>query len=82
MNLQTSDTYENLIAAVQRGESLPISWYTDPAVTDQETTRIFRRTWQYIGPARELQNVGDYIAVWQATCRSPLCATPTDLQPS
>jgi ferredoxin-NADP reductase/phenylpropionate dioxygenase-like ring-hydroxylating dioxygenase large terminal subunit len=62
MNLQTSDTYENLIAAVQRGESLPISWYTDPAVTDQETTRIFRRTWQYIGPARELQNVGDYIA--------------------
>jgi ferredoxin-NADP reductase/phenylpropionate dioxygenase-like ring-hydroxylating dioxygenase large terminal subunit len=62
MNLQTSDTYENLIAAVQRGESLPISWYTDPAITEQEMMKIFRRTWQYIGSARELQNVGDYIA--------------------
>jgi ferredoxin-NADP reductase/phenylpropionate dioxygenase-like ring-hydroxylating dioxygenase large terminal subunit len=62
MDLQTSDTYESLIAAVQRGESLPISWYTDPAIIEQEMTRIFRRTWQYIGPTRELQNVGDYIA--------------------
>jgi ferredoxin-NADP reductase/phenylpropionate dioxygenase-like ring-hydroxylating dioxygenase large terminal subunit len=62
MNLQIPTTSEELIAAVRRGESLPISWYIDPAITEQEMTRIFRRTWQYIGPIRELQSVGDYIA--------------------
>jgi ferredoxin-NADP reductase/phenylpropionate dioxygenase-like ring-hydroxylating dioxygenase large terminal subunit len=62
MNLQASETYDTLIAAVQRGESLPVSWYTDPAVTDLEIIRIFRRSWQYIGPVGELQNIGDYIA--------------------
>jgi ferredoxin-NADP reductase/phenylpropionate dioxygenase-like ring-hydroxylating dioxygenase large terminal subunit len=61
MSLQTSDTYDNLMARVHRGESLPITWYTDPAIIEPEMRRIFRRTWQYIGPVRELQNVGDYI---------------------
>lgn len=61
MNLQTSTAYEDLIAAVQRGESLPVSWFTDPAITDLEVSKIFRRTWQYVGPVGALQNVGDYI---------------------
>lgn len=61
MTLQSSETCDNLLAAVQRGEALPVSWYIDPAITEQEITRIFQRTWQYVGPLRELRNVGDYI---------------------
>ncbi len=61
MSLQASETYESLLAAVQRGESLPVAWYTDPAITELEMAKIFRRTWQYIGSLRELQNIGDYI---------------------
>lgn len=53
--------YEELLAAVARGESLPISWYTDPTITSLELERIFHRTWQYVGPLGELTNVGDYI---------------------
>jgi len=61
MTLQSSATYDNLMAAVARGEALPVPWYTDPAITEQEITKIFQRTWQYVGRLRELQNVGDYI---------------------
>jgi ferredoxin-NADP reductase/phenylpropionate dioxygenase-like ring-hydroxylating dioxygenase large terminal subunit len=50
-----------LRASLDRGESLPAHWYTDPAITAAETDRIFRRAWNYIGPAGELKNLGDYI---------------------
>jgi phenylpropionate dioxygenase-like ring-hydroxylating dioxygenase large terminal subunit len=53
--------YDELLAAVARGESLPVSWYTDPAITSLELERIFARTWQYVGPLGELANVGDFI---------------------
>jgi phenylpropionate dioxygenase-like ring-hydroxylating dioxygenase large terminal subunit len=32
-------------------ETLPWSWYTDPEVLRREQERIFRRAWQYAGPA-------------------------------
>ena len=59
-----SDLVENaasLLAGLDRGESLPARWYTDPSITERETHRIFRRTWNYIGPLNELQKIGDYI---------------------
>ncbi len=43
------------------GKSLPPSWYTDPAIAAREMQRIFRRTWQYVGPLSELRNQGDYV---------------------
>lgn len=49
-----------LLEALDRGESLPSSWYTDPAITDQEIQKIFRKSWQYICCVRQLANVGDY----------------------
>jgi ferredoxin-NADP reductase/phenylpropionate dioxygenase-like ring-hydroxylating dioxygenase large terminal subunit len=61
MILDPTEHYEELTSAVSRGESLPASWYTDSSVTQLEIDRIFRRTWQYVGPLSELQNVGDYI---------------------
>jgi ferredoxin-NADP reductase/phenylpropionate dioxygenase-like ring-hydroxylating dioxygenase large terminal subunit len=54
-------TSDRLLAALNRGESLPADWYTDPQITAREIEEIFRRSWCYIGPARELTHPGDYI---------------------
>lgn len=51
----------DLLAGLDRGESLPASWYTDPEMTEQEIHKIFRKTWQYVGPVQQLKNVGDFI---------------------
>ena len=59
---EIEQSFDELIAAVDRGESLPVSWYTDPAFTELELQKIFRNTWQYVGPLRELVNVGDFIS--------------------
>jgi phenylpropionate dioxygenase-like ring-hydroxylating dioxygenase large terminal subunit len=32
-------------------ETLPWAWYTDPQILRREEERIFRRAWQYAGPA-------------------------------
>jgi choline monooxygenase len=57
----TIDDAAHLLAALDRGESLPARWYTDPAMAEQETTRIFRKAWNYVGPLAELSNIGDYV---------------------
>jgi ferredoxin-NADP reductase/phenylpropionate dioxygenase-like ring-hydroxylating dioxygenase large terminal subunit len=59
---QTTETADRLLAALNRGESLPADWYTDPTITAREIDKIFRKSWNYIGPAKELMNQGDYIA--------------------
>jgi phenylpropionate dioxygenase-like ring-hydroxylating dioxygenase large terminal subunit len=41
-----------------RVETLPYSWYTDPAVAAAEGDRIFRRSWQYAGHTGELDGPG------------------------
>jgi phenylpropionate dioxygenase-like ring-hydroxylating dioxygenase large terminal subunit len=46
---------------LDRGLSLPASWYTDPAILAREHERIFRRTWQYFARTEQLQNLGDYV---------------------
>ena len=45
---------------LDRGLSLPSSWYTDPAVVERERERIFRRAWQYVGRTAEVARPGDY----------------------
>jgi len=49
-----------ILEALGRGESLPAWWYTDPALLDREVARIFRRSWQYLGPAAKLARPGDF----------------------
>jgi phenylpropionate dioxygenase-like ring-hydroxylating dioxygenase large terminal subunit len=44
-----ADNAEDLLAAVERGESLPAHWYTDPAIGEREIVEIFRKTWNYVG---------------------------------
>ena len=58
---QFLDNPDDALAALARGESLPARWYTDPAIAEQETARIFRKAWNYVGPLGELKNIGDYI---------------------
>ena len=41
-----------------RVETLPYSWYADPAVAAAERDRIFRRSWQYAGHTGELNGTG------------------------
>ena len=41
-----------------RVETLPYSWYADPAVAAAERDRIFRRSWQYAGHTGELSGPG------------------------
>ena len=35
-------------------ETLPYAWYTDPEILRREQERIFRRAWQYAGPAEHV----------------------------
>ncbi|HEY9784274.1 MAG TPA: aromatic ring-hydroxylating dioxygenase subunit alpha [Candidatus Obscuribacterales bacterium] len=58
---QVVNRASELVAALERGESLPSSWYTDPAVTEQEIHKIFRKSWQYVGSTKQLKKIGDYI---------------------
>src|SRR5262245_57812307 len=46
---------------LERGLSLPSSWYTDPAVLARECERIFRRSWQYVGRSEQVARTGHYI---------------------
>ena len=40
---QIVDNPALLLAALERGESLPARWYTDPEITAEEIIRIFRK---------------------------------------
>jgi phenylpropionate dioxygenase-like ring-hydroxylating dioxygenase large terminal subunit len=51
--------------ALERGLTLPASWYSDPAVLDLEHDRIFGRSWQYAGVLEQVSEPGAFI-----TCRA------------
>jgi len=57
----TTDGPASLLAALDRGQSLPASFYTSPSILEQEMLQIFRKSWNYVGPLSELVKVGDYI---------------------
>lgn len=54
-------TVAQLANDLDRGLSLPASWYTDPAIAARECERIFRRNWQFVGRTHQLVRVGDYV---------------------
>jgi choline monooxygenase len=58
---EPSNNAAELLANLERGESLPARWYTDPAIAERELTRIFRKSWLYVGPLAHLASLGDYI---------------------
>jgi choline monooxygenase len=51
----------------------PWTWYADADVLRQEQTRIFARTWQYVGHTGQVANAGDYFTA--ALGRIPVVVT-------
>ena len=47
-------------AALEQGETLPATWYTEPAYFAREQARIFRRSWQYVGLTEQVARPGDF----------------------
>jgi ferredoxin-NADP reductase/phenylpropionate dioxygenase-like ring-hydroxylating dioxygenase large terminal subunit len=59
--IQSIENPDTLIAALDRGESLPAHWYTDSSITAREIEHVLRKSWNYIGPMHELSQPGDFI---------------------
>ena len=54
-------------AALDRGATLPATWYTEPAVFAAEQERIFRRCWQYVGLLEQVSRPGEYFTCHAGT---------------
>lgn len=61
MATPTFEDAHDLAASLERGETLPASWYTDPAIYALERRRIFGRCWQYVGLVEQVARPGDYV---------------------
>jgi choline monooxygenase len=52
--------FENDLASAY---TIPASWYTDPAMLNDEKQKVFRKTWQYAVSIDQLRLPGNYVAV-------------------
>ncbi len=50
-------------AGLERGLTLPASWYTDSDIFEVEKQRIFRKFWQYVGHTGQVRKPGDFFTV-------------------
>ncbi len=57
-----SMTTDQIRTSLESGFTLPASWYSDPEVERLEREHIFRRSWQYAGPAEQVAEPGTYFA--------------------
>jgi len=49
------------IEPIERSETIPSSWYTDPRMNDLERAWVFSGTWQYVGHVSRLAHAGEYL---------------------
>ena len=49
------------IQPLERSETIPSSWYTDPHMLELEHEHIFRKTWQLVGRSSDLNEQGSHI---------------------
>jgi choline monooxygenase len=49
------------IQPLERAETIPASWYTDPRFHELDAGAIFHHSWHGVGHLSRLNNVGDYI---------------------
>lgn len=47
-------------ANIAKAATLPSGWYTEPGVLELENKNVFGRTWQLVGAAGAVKNIGDY----------------------
>ena len=57
-------------------QTIPSSWYRDPAVLQREQDRIFAKTWQLVGHSEQVALPGDYFTCVVAD--EPLVVTRAD----
>ncbi len=50
----------DVVARIERGETIPNTWYTDPAVLEAEREHVFGHSWQYVGDASPVATPGSY----------------------
>lgn len=41
--------------------ALPAGWYTDPSMIEVDRARVFARSWQLVGHARQIAHTGDHL---------------------
>ena len=56
------ERYARGVEAAASPQTLPWSWYVDPAVLATEQERVFRRHWQYVARRDQLDEPGRYVA--------------------
>ena len=54
------------IQPVERAETIPASWYLDPAFDELEREAVFARTWQHVGHVSQVPDAGDHLVVMVA----------------
>jgi phenylpropionate dioxygenase-like ring-hydroxylating dioxygenase large terminal subunit len=58
--LPVLDSDSSVAELVNGNRTLPSHWYTSAEIFERERSSIFRRAWDYVGPAERLQRPGDY----------------------
>jgi choline monooxygenase len=48
------------IVPIERAETIPSRWYTDPRFHEIDREYVFARTWQNVGHVGQAQNAGDF----------------------
>jgi len=48
---------------IETAWTIPSSWYTDPEFLQREYREVFRKTWQLVGRADQVDHIGDYFTV-------------------
>ena len=62
-NLFDPELYRDVRLPMERAKSMPAWCYTSHEFFEREVTRIFRRTWNFVGRLDEVPNSGDYLTV-------------------
>lgn len=54
-----TDPRDLRILPLEKAETLPSAWYTDPGFHELDRRVIFERTWQIVGHVAQVRNIGD-----------------------
>src|SRR5437762_12238659 len=49
------------IVSIERAETVPSGWYTQPLFHDADNEVVHARTWQYAGHTSQIKREGDYL---------------------
>jgi choline monooxygenase len=55
------DSQDLEVLPIERSETIPSLWYTDPAFHSFEREALFSQTWQYLGSMEHLEQPGDQV---------------------